>query len=258
MLIAFEGPNGVGKSSLIQYIKSYIDVYEDVKMFDYYKFPDKETETGRFIYKLLFENADQNAIAHLFVNERLLVANELENLKYSRHIGLIDRYSPSNVNTLLAKELIKVTNGKTPLFTIEQYNLPNFDYWFDMIYPEIVESVYNELKRFEIMEQDLRVIQPNAYVLFVPKLNKQTLLSIYARTSTKAKDSHERFDQFVLSNYVYRYIAERNMFSKWEVIEIDETTTLETMYNQFKSVANNLGFMRNFSNPCSEIIYEFK
>lgn len=242
MLIAIEGSNGIGKSTLVNSIvENYSKFITNGNTINLFKYPNKDTLNGEFIYKMLFnESIDQTALATLFVNERYAVRKHLDSVKHSADIGIIDRYSPSNINSLLAKQIKLQMRDDLPLFTTQTWKTGYFMSWFAQISELFVNEVIKDLTQFEILEQSLQITQPHAYVLIVPKHDFNTYEAIYNRNFIDRNiDTHERFDQFVLSSMIYRECAKRKMFGNWEVIEIVEHTTTDTIFNQFYSFFNN-------------------
>lgn len=255
MLIAIEGPNGIGKSTLIKTIeKNYEFIAKNDNKINFFKYPNKDTLNGEFIYKMLFNSSiDQTALATLFVNERYAVRKHLEKVKYSADIGVIDRYSPSNINSLLAKQIQLESRGNEPLFTTETWKTGYFMQWFSQISEYLVNEVIKKLTEFELLEQSLQITQPHKYVLLVPKHEFNTYEALYNRNfRDRNVDTHERFDQFVLSSMIYRECAKRKMFSNWSIIEINEHTRIDDVFEQFYASFLSLRWIKN--NPCAEII----
>lgn len=255
MLLVIEGPNGIGKSTLVRSItENYSKFVTNGNTVYFYKYPNKDTLNGEFIYKMLFNNSiDQTALATLFVNERYAVRNHLLDIKNSDDIGIIDRYSPSNINSLLAKQIQLDTHSNEPLFNTETWKTGYFMNWFSQISEYFVNEVIKKLTEFELLEQSLQVTQPNKYVLLVPKHDFNTYEALYNRNFRNRKlDTHERFDQFVLSSLIYRECARRKMFSNWSIIEIDEHTRIDYVFDRF--YASFLQLFWIIKNPCAEII----
>lgn len=241
MIVAVEGVNGIGKSTLCNMLRNR-------KVFNHLmKFPNKQTGNGQLIYKFLFSDFDDN-IALLYINERYNVSLEMKEFKDLWKI-VIDRYSPSNILALLDVE-IKTSNPTLKrAFTLDEYldykdSNPAMMTSINLMEPYFKHKVISRLRHYERIENEMGVVQPDYYILLNP--NQNQLPAFYERFSKLQNnlDTHEGFDRFYFSAKIYNDVALKGLFSNWLIVDIDVNDTQQEVYDKtlFK-LSEEIGFV---------------